>query len=532
MSVEQKLEELVGFTLPEGDAGVIDDHTHVKIYPHGSNVFAPLQHMQFIISGNQMAFDPNESYIQFQLKVKNTGAVDATVQALPWLSGGTQGLVRAVTIKTMSSTTLEQIEPYNRLAVLCDRWGLDDQFVREDEPYELMTPSSRTAPTQNSTITNTAAADLVYDADQTVQPLTDGAGIVNSSWYGELRKTYEPLDDTTGDAETGATYEPPYVKLKLRQSAILGGKKVFPLDVAGHLLVDIWLEEAAVAFCNVTAKSFETDGKVDAITEQVNPIMTTTAATSITYEITNPSFNCRMVRLSPHMREAISGAVNKNGLPFTIDTWYMSHTAISANNVGRPADISIPKNVANVQAVLAFMNLSDNETDKTDSQRDSFKTIHHGLDGFRVRWGTKYYPEYIASTTLEKYDLTKGAFPQLLARKMPGVSMFQYDPQKTKIFGQSQYTTSDTDTSGELWDTSCNRYALGVSMQNVKGLALSGVTTNSGNQITFQCDWDKTTTTATAKANAYRERLAELYCCIRYTRMLLFGPNQNVSVRE
>lgn len=536
--MEQMLEDMIGFTLPDGDAGIVEDVSFKKIFPDQGNSFTPGQEMVFTISGAQHAFDPYQSYIQFELKV--SGATKTTaLGGLRILSGGTQGLVKTLRITTLSGVDLEYIEHYNRLAVAQDRWCLSNDYRRLEGHAELLPPHSSEASLYG------CFGDLKQDdatSARTVDTTTVGNSTTNGPHpdlngpIGELRRMYEPLEQTYANGKLGKP-----VKLHLRASDILGKKKLFPLDATGNIKVTITLEEFRTAFQSVLHNSVTVTAMDDSITGggfagPMDHVATSAQDTAITYTVTNPVFNLRMVKLAPGVRETISNATAGNGLPLTINTWHVIKQSIPASNTTTPATVTINKNVANLQSGLLWMSPSDNDATNPEELRDSFKMVHHGLDTFRLRWGAKNVPDYSdgAATSTEKYELVRYAWNFELDERYrnPGVPLIRYDPKCAYWKGSTVAYAGTTDINDRRQESTCDLYCVGASLQTIPGVALSGVTTQSGSQITFELGWDKNGESGAVLTNQYHARAVTLYAAVRYTRVIMFHGSQNVRIRE
>lgn len=579
--MKDELVERFTFSLPDGDAGLVDEHRYVDFYPRGAADYEAGSRMVFHLEGNGLVLDPTESYIDFKLRVYDPVLTAANVRLglIPVLPAGTSGLIKNVKITSMSSVELEYLQKYNRTGAVLDRWQLDDQWIRDEGPLELYPPNTHTvskegAHTQATPVTSLSTSTwekaaaytaYVWHTENNASTKHD-AGAYGLS--GEYHRMYTPLISDSAFSTEGAD-----CIIRLRHSDIFGKRTVVPLDELGHLRVEIELEDAAVALRYLRLRAYESDvknsmGAVSYDIAELDGITGTTAAPS--YKLIGPVFRCRMLRLSPHMREAMNNATNNEGLPMVLNTWYTSSTGITAtHSTPPPNSYTIPKTVANAKSLIAYVCLADGSwvapaagdhkvtttiisgvtatdlasTRTSEVWRDSFDTWHHGLDYYRVRLGTQYYPQNEAKTVTQKYMLTKNAIP-MKGKKMPGVPLIQYDHKRTDYAGLRRNYTGINDLVRV--ETSPNRVVHGISLQSVPGLTLSGLTTNNGNQLCFEAKWDQinsntsVTTGATTVVtendidvfNSQTWRPATIYYALLYTRLVVITKGHNVSIRE
>lgn len=556
-SKEDALAEMFRFSLPDGDAGVVTSRKDVQYHPRGTSTFAPEETMEFELDPGKQAIDPRHCWISARLALTDASAAALSLHAdahtyspYPELPAGTAGLISRLQIMTKNGDILEDIENYNHLAYLVDSYTLSPEWRAnegQDECFPFPRELEPTDVPQNHNATTWAAT--TYTNVATGQE-TDSLSF-RSSGHATRRKMLRMVYNATSTTA-------PVVKIKLRLSALFGGKTIIP-PALGPLIIKITLAKADVAFTTYDYKQYTFGLRSDA-TDALQPDTGTrrgsnglrigaasrASATAsdfahdAQYRIWQPKFNVRTLELSSTFRDAMNKAVNGSGLPRVISTWFTTQTTLAASNVNAPLSVTANKVTANARAAIVQINPTTLSTmaDATGKQwsRNSFDCVDHGMDTWRFRLGTEYFPDRYVDNPMDALTRTRDAIPMLGDKKVSGVPALRYDASLIYLGGQagSEVIGDGTDYKTHAFtvypEYQANQVARGVSFQNVQGMDLSGLSTNQGTQIELQATWD---TASSGDAWVHKQSLhaAVLRLHVYYTRLIVIQAN-GISIRE
>lgn len=536
---DDALGEMFSFSLPDGDAGVVTSRKDVQYYPRGTSTFAPEETMEFELDPGKQAIDPRHCWITARLALTTSEAKAITVNtaalpygAYPEMPAGTAGLIRRLQIMTKNGDVLEDIENYGHLQYLVDSYTLSPEYRANQGQDECLPFPRELEVTDDPELKNNASPNTTF-VNTVTGAVTDSVSF-RSSGHATRRRMLRMVNDASSTTA-------PHVKIHLRLSHLFGSSTIIP-PALGPLIVKITLAKADVAF---TTYSYEanTFGAASGYAGGTNTrkgtnglrTNTTTYESTAQYRLWQPKFNVRTLELSSSFRAAMDQAVNGAGLPRVISTWFTTQAPLSANNTNAPLSITANKVTANARAALAQINVTTLDSGKEWS-RNSFDMIDHGLDTFRFRLGVEHFPDRYVDNPVDALTRTRDAIPTM-GDKPAGVPAIRYD-SSLNYLGASASVATIGDGSSEAKhmpslypEYQANLVARGVSFQNVKDMALSGLSTNNGTQIEMQCTWDSTAGFTTETANKYSIHAALIRLHVYYTRLIVIKAD-GISIRE
>lgn len=541
---EDALEEMFRFSLPSGDAGVVSSRKDVQFHPRGTSTFAPEETMEFELDPGRQAIDPQHCWITARLALTDSAgaaltAPDATALGhLPYayLPAGTSGLISRLQIMTKNGDVLEDIEDYNRLSYVLDMFTLSDEWMANEGQDECFPFPESMEPT-DYVREEKVDASLTFTMDQ--QGLASDNLAYRLPGSATRRKALPFLYKATNSTAQ-------HVKIRLRLSAIFGDKTIIP-PALGPIIVKITLAKADVAFTTVgfsaataltapVAATIATKKGTDGLR-----YLTNSYHSAAQYRLWQPKFNVRTLELSSTFRDAMNKAVNGSGLPRVISTWFTTQSPISANNASAPLSITANKVTANARAALAQINITTQSSNGKEWERNSFDCVSHGLSSWRFRLGVEHFPDRYVDNAMDSLARTRFAIPDVGDRPA-GVPAIRYDPDLNYFGGSGSVSHVGGDaTVGDVTDAKHapllyherqpNLVVRGVSFQNVKDMALSGLSTNTGTQVELQCTWDSTAGSTATTVQNYSIHGAILRMHLYYTRLIVIGAN-GISIRE
>lgn len=278
------------------------------------------------------------------------------------------------------------------------------------------------------------------------------------------------------------------------------------------------------------------------------------------------------VELSPSMDQGLDAAVLTGGLPIYFQTYYVTPTPIPARTVGQQS-YTINKAVANVTAVTSVQVVTDSVLAKVGGL--NYKFFSGGLSSWQYRLGVQYYPYFqvqkeseglreamkalpiqgdrYSAIPRQKYSWHNGEMAQIYNSTLSilGVnSMMSVQTAYSRVMlPQIIPTTASTAQTPTLATAAVlharaqdgqlpDLFVVGVRMQNLPGIMMTGQSTNSGNQLTLECNFEATYSVVSAtktnqEAGVNMQDFARtMYHFVWYARCITIQPNQNVIIKE
>ena len=542
------LQDKIGYTFPEGDSGVIQDSAQFE-YRAPLPTYTAGQLLKIDLNTNGMGLDPATSYIKGTLKLRvvlSNGQAVGYNAVVPTLPGGIQDLFKDIRTRGFN--------------------GIDFEYNREYNQYHEVMRWIHVSPTQERE--NIAQMDLRGDC------LTESEKMALMPWTRPTNAGAATFIDTvpTMSSNVSDAVGLPFI-VKLDSAGFWNSKRYVPLRYQQSISIEIQLEQANRAFhCLVPLPGNLIDG-----TANIDPPSSGTAATqysvaNIIYELSDVSFFCNMVQFSPGMELALKQTVEQQtGLPIFFNTYEVQKDVMSASSFTQ----RITKGVANAVHAITILQLS---SDLTDYTRDSFASEPFGLEYYRYRLGTKYFPDQPVRTKkrmlveAERVFNFKGfnmAIPPSTITERIGADRYDYGCGAAAITAASismplsgryggsgdssaaltvnaPYGVPNTNVMAYLnaADAVPSRFYIAALLQATPQDQLSGVATNHGNQLQVELNryntvavpktlaTDTTNVKATSRACWGVQDTVQVTTFLVYTRVLLVEKDFNAAIRE
>ena len=589
---ENILEEKFEYQLPGGVAGVIRDRKTVK-FPSNQRNYVSEDKISIVLNSNGLALDPVESYIQFKLQVPFaedeytndtvTKAVDnqTGLGNIGHLINGTQSLVRRMRVLSYAQQTMEEIDMYNILsytvekAVCTDKWRAErttEMYAPRDIGYSNGSgiPVFEYGGGANDFRTRVCVPSL--DTEGKFNVVTEEGALadpVNNQTFGT------GLTQLLFDAaalRNGVT-----VTLKLRHSGLFGGKKIIPLQNLGQLVLEIDLERPHRVFRNLQLSYLDD-------TSGMRPYVLPCVGGNMQYNISEVFFVASMVQLSALMQQGIDSAIKNGGLPLAFNSVYSTFHAVNDAS----GSYAITKAAANAISVFTVQHLqrgavggsavSNKYTEAVYDAACTFESIRANITAAQYRLGTTSYPEFVMSKWTEFYEEAMKAIPvpwwadkdkASIPRHQYALNEFHtarvayqsgtmknYATLKPSITMGAQDLSSVADCGKPhvaLLDKTCseNSFILGTTLTSTTGVAMSGQSTNAGQQLLLNITQDSTPQipyvptsndiytpgAGTASLDNWskitgQNRNRDMYNFMVYVRLVLIQPDMNVVIKE
>lgn len=596
------LEEKFLFSLPDGDAGIVRK-TVIKKFQADRTSYVSGDTITFRLQSQGMAIDPSKSFIRMHVSVAHpdidtTGSYAAIQDDQKnrglIASAGIAGAIKRLRTQSFNGTTLEEIEHYNTLSAIHDKFLVSQEAKENELSGEAWMPNANWNELESlkwDKVTNVMSAGVGLDAPAVVNQDESNVG----DWQRRLRRHTESWTALTPSNLHGHTAGRD-VCFQLRQSGIWGGKKIVPLQHLGQVTLEMQLESPDKVFqqiqwidgesttvdsCGPSRMAPVADNIPDATTGLTGADIPD--AVALEYTVTKVEFVAYLVELSSAMQEAMDSAVASSGLPMAFDSFYVTSSVENAAGGGASTSIlsktnwPIYKSAANVRSVYtAYVPRGCTTGDavytaeaKSERSQDSFQLVKPGVTNWQYRLGTTNYPDFLVDSECIGMRLAMDALPKdkLVGKRTPSVPLDKYGytnflscygyalalngavPGK----GLGGYLDTEARTGSELAGygirgAGVNAFLQGVSLESTEGVELSGQSTNSGNQLSLQSAYNETLESVNSNYVACaevtmsgagadggddaRNALLEVFHVMRYTRLLLIQANRNVTIKE
>lgn len=275
------------------------------------------------------------------------------------------------------------------------------------------------------------------------------------------------------------------------------------------------------------------------------------------YKVDQAAFVVDLVELSASMDAGLDNAIAAGGLPIHFPTYTIVPTTLAAGQSGA-ATFQIPKSVANAITIYSVQ-ISDDPSDKYMGGR-LYKYWQGGLSSWQYRLGIDYWPQYPITNEAEGLAETLKALPAQ-GNRPPTIPRYKYSwDNRTMLSWFHQQNTSnavvssfascqDSTALSKVQPYSAHRqlgaarmhdpdmFCIGVRLQTLPGVSMTGTSTNSGNQLSVDCifskyDSDTTIPFTNGKHNSRQDVARIFYHILWYTRIVVLGASQNVVIKE
>lgn len=281
------------------------------------------------------------------------------------------------------------------------------------------------------------------------------------------------------------------------------------------------------------------------------------------YQIDKLSFVVELVDLSASMDQALDQAVLNGGLPFHFTTYSVTKFSLASTTAAPKTgaeSYQLNKAAANMIAVNTIQ-ISDAAKDKYKGGR-KFRFWQGGMSAWQYRLGVDYWPIYSITNNAESLRETLKSLP-CQGDSVPRIPPYKYSWDNNEMANAFHNVaaspgTPNVNTFAEAYASAAlgkvqpwispsqgllnseyepDLYCIGIRLQTLPGVVMTGASTNSGNQLSLDVSWDlyaneDSTYPTLGRQNSRFDQNRIMVNFLTYTRIVVLGPSQNIIIKE